>query len=482
MSTGSISWLSANGVESIVIAVLALLFASVWRLSREPGTATLAAGFALAALWYFFSETFPRSGPQMVLAVERIGAVPIALAVLLVSLGVVQYLGMPSGPMRWFVVACWTPTLTLLLALAATPLVPYRVFHLGVLVSYLGPTALALQRSRQQPGDGHLLLALALLTLPLTPVLMIAFGVAPAVLKYVAALSVALFGMALLTIGLLRRHRALAAEVERRRQAEDALREANTQLESRVAQRTAHLNDLIGGLEAFTHNVSHDLRGPLGGMSALARLAVEGLKRGDASMAQRALPTIASQCDASLEMVVSMLELARIGKSAPERVRVDLAETVRCAYEEVMLTAPVERRPALSCGALPPVMGDRALLRAVLVNLIGNAVKFSRHTAQPRIDVNAEAVGNAVCVCVRDNGAGFDADMAERIFDPFVRAHGTRFAGHGIGLSIVRRAVEAMQGRVWAKSGPDGGASLCFELSAGAVADQPADVALHETA
>jgi signal transduction histidine kinase len=104
------------------------------------------------------------------------------------------------------------------------------------------------------------------------------------------------------------------------------------------------------------------------------------------------------------------------------------------------------------------------LLRTALVNLIGNAVKFSSEAEQPRIEVEASVEGRDVVVCVKDNGCGFPAELAPRLFEPFFRAPGAQQQGHGLGLSVARRAIEAMGGRIWAVPRADRGAELCFRL------------------
>ena len=115
-------------------------------------------------------------------------------------------------------------------------------------------------------------------------------------------------------------------------------------------------------------------------------------------------------------------------------------------------------------GSLPTVEADPGLLRQVYVNLIGNALKFSREAAEPRVEVGAFAQAGGHVMFVRDNGVGFDSDKAEHLFEPFQRLHRGNFTGHGVGLSIVKRIVERHGGRVWAQSRPQHGATFYFWL------------------
>ena len=453
-------------VESLVLCVLATMFAAVWLSSREPGTGLLSVGFLVASAWYFFSDLAPVTGDFIDTLPERIATTTLIVAILLRVAGVVAYLGLPSGGLRAFIALCVAPPLACLGWLLLGLDLRHQVFHYLGLLPYLGVAALAFRCAATEPGNGHGLLGAALLTLPVLPFALDAAGVPPADLKYYTGVSVVAFGMLVLTVSLLRRHRALRAEVQRRTEAEAQLRDANLQLEARVGERTAHLRDLIGGLESFNRGVSHDLRGPLGGMSQLARLAADAMTQGDSSLAQRALPQIATQCDASVKMVNAMLELARLGETPAQRVPVDLRAVVASALDEVMLSQPAARRKAVHVGELPTVLADPVLLRTAFVNLIGNALKFSREAAEPRIDIGARTEGRDVTVSVRDNGSGFPAEFAARLFDPFFRAPGTRQEGHGLGLSLTRRAIEAMGGQVSAVSPPQGGAELCFRLPA----------------
>ncbi|MGD9834273.1 MAG: ATP-binding protein [Piscinibacter sp.] len=453
-------------VQSLVMAVLAVMFAAVWLRSREPGTWLLAIGFAVAAGWYLFSDLAPNTGEGIDTLPERLSAITVGVAILLRTGGVVLYLGWPTGALRHVVVACSVPAVACLAWMAIGGGLTHRAFHVAGLLPYLGAAVLAFDRARSEPGNAHALLGLALLTLPLLPFVLGVAGVPADQLKYYTGVAVIVFGLLVLTVSLLRRHRALEAEVARRHAAELQLRDANQRLETRVGERTAHLHELIGGLESFARGVSHDLRGPLGGMSQLAQTAADAMARGDATLATRALPLIASQCDASVKMVNAMLELARVGETQAQRVPVNLGEVVASSFDEVRLAHPEARNASLRCGAMPAwLQADPVLLRTALVNLIGNAVKFSSGADEPRVEVDAAVEGGDVVVHVRDNGCGFPAELAPRLFEPFFRAPGTQQLGHGLGLSIARRAVEAMGGRIWATAQPGQGAQIGLRLT-----------------
>ena len=455
------------------MVVLAVMFTAVWLRSREPGTWLLAIGFAVASGWYFLSPRAPNTGADIDTLAERVSAAAVGVAILLRAIGVALYLGWSAGWMRRFVLLCCLPALASIAWLAVGGVLSHRAFHVAGLLPYLGVALLAFERARREPGNAHGLLGVALLTLPLLPFALAAAGVDTGDLRYYTGVAVIVFGMLVLTVSLLRRHRALAREIERRTEAEAQLRDANQRLEARVVERTAHLHELVAGLESFNRGVSHDLRGPLGGMSQLARMAADAMARGDGSLAQRALPQIASQCDASVKMVNAMLELARVGETPAQQVPVDLRAVVASALDEVALSQPAVQRMVVQVGDLPQVLADPVLLRTAFVNLIGNAVKFARDVAEPRIEVEARTEGRDVLLSVRDNGIGFPAEFAARLFEPFFRAPGASQEGHGLGLSLTRRAIEAMGGQVWAQAPAQGGAELCVRLK-GALLPAPA--------
>ena len=133
----------------------------------------------------------------------------------------------------------------------------------------------------------------------------------------------------------------------------------------------------------------------------------------------------------------------------------------------VVLEQDPERKVTITVGDLPPCCADRAMLRQVYANLIGNAVKFTGDAAEPGIEIGAVNQGTETVYYVRDNGVGFDMAGAERIFEPFQRLHrADRYEGFGIGLATVNRIVQRHGGRIWAESTPGEGSTFFFTLPA----------------
>lgn len=240
----------------------------------------------------------------------------------------------------------------------------------------------------------------------------------------------------------------------------------NDQLEQRVQERTADLQEMVRSLESFNRAVSHDLRGPLGGISGLAQLAAQALDRHDDSVARSALPAIAKQAQVTESMLNSLLMLARVGDVTIEHQAVPLSEMVKDVIDQLTVSSQGQPMPRFVLHDLPTIETDPALLRPALLNLIGNAIKFSAKSAQPTVEIGALAGEESGfrTVYIKDNGPGFDPELVDTLFTPFVRLHGDQYEGHGVGLSIVRRAIHKLGGGVWAKAQPGMGATFYFTL------------------
>ena len=237
-------------------------------------------------------------------------------------------------------------------------------------------------------------------------------------MRYWAVLPAMLVGLTLPSVSLTRRQRALLIEIHRRRAAEHALSLLNQSLEGQVTQRTADLQDMVAGLESFNRSVSHDLRGPLGGIAELARLARQRLVEGSVPMVDQALRAIAEQADSSSRLVAALLELARVGESEIRRQRLDPAHVAREVIEQIRV-ATRGALPRIDVHPMPTLDTDPELLRAVLANLIGNAVKFTPAGDAGLVEIGALRTRASVDLYVRDNGVGFDNQTAATLFEPF---------------------------------------------------------------
>jgi signal transduction histidine kinase len=314
--------------------------------------------------------------------------------------GLVRYLDVPARLRRWTLGLVLVSALAfsaVVTAVALTGIVVLRAWtHAFTAIVFIALGVLTLAAARREPGAGHGWLAMVLFFVPGLALALALTGADPVALRYWAVLPVMLLGLTLPTVSVMRRQHALRAEVARRTAAERALEAMNTDLEAKVAERTADLQDMVAGLESFNRNVSHDLRGPLGGIAALARMAEQGLDKGDERLVREALPAIVKQAESSTDLVASLLELARVGDVQLARRPVDPAIVAREVIDGLRLKRDVGPLPRFVIGPLPMVEVDPSLLHAVLSNLIGNAVKFTRERHGGKVWAEA-AQGEGAC-------------------------------------------------------------------------------------
>jgi two-component system, sensor histidine kinase and response regulator len=242
------------------------------------------------------------------------------------------------------------------------------------------------------------------------------------------------------------------------------LRVENAELERRVREHTAELAAANQELEAFSYSVSHDLRAPLRHIDGFAGLLAKHLESRLDETGRRYLTTISGAAKQMDALIDDLLTFSRIGSAELRRTWVDLAGLVR-EVRGILEPETAGRHITWEIGDLPEVQGDPRLLRLVLQNLIGNALKYTRTRREARIEIGVRREATEIVLFIRDNGVGFDMRYAERLFGVFQRLHtSTEFEGTGIGLASVRRIVRRHGGRVWAEGEVDRGASFSFAL------------------
>jgi signal transduction histidine kinase len=262
-------------------------------------------------------------------------------------------------------------------------------------------------------------------------------------------------------------HTVLAAR-HRQYEVRDLLRERDlllNSLESRVAQRTAELQRMVEEMEAFSYSVSHDLRSPLRSLAGYAAALQEDHGEELSPAARGYLEKIARAAQRMDNLTQDVLAYTRVTRCEMEITAVDL---------DSLFVEVIEQYPGLGSSAdcikihrpLGCVLGHVPSLIQCFSNLLGNAVKFVPSGRTPEVDVSTSRRGEWCRVSVKDNGVGIDAVHHERIFRMFERAAGKHVPGTGIGLAIVRKAVERMGGAVGVVSSVEAGAEFWIELRA----------------
>jgi signal transduction histidine kinase len=440
-------------------AVLALLFAIAWRALRRHWAGLLALGFAAnaglyAALAGGMGTTALWAPPSTLISLCALSGL------VLITAAIIDYVGADARE------ASRLNALSVGVAVVATGiglahLVTRAIGFVVMAVYVIGWALLFVRAMRREPRSGHGFVIVALLAYPASVVLAVSGWVRAELLSAVGVLPFSVLGATLLTTGLLRAQRSAALALAERVQAQALLRATNDSLEHQVALRTAEMRETIDGLESFNRSVSHDLRGPLGGIVGITRLARDQLGAGDHEQAQRMLDLIEGQAINSVKLVEALLALARASDATLHLREVDSSQLVA----DVIRALPQNEAPCCTVTPyLPKVQCDPDLLRQVFTNLIGNAIKFANRSQRPQVEVAMlERDGDAVFL-VRDNGVGFDPVAAQRLFKPFQRLHDRSYEGFGVGLSIVKRIIDRHGGRVWAEGQPGSGASFYFTL------------------
>jgi PAS domain S-box-containing protein len=249
-------------------------------------------------------------------------------------------------------------------------------------------------------------------------------------------------------------------DITERVAAQEQVKALNASLEQRVGERTAELERSMRDMEAISYSIAHDLRAPLRSVNGFAAVVLEDEADRLSPSGRDMFERIARSSRNMGQMITDMLELLRVVRVDLEPVPVDMHALAQSVVEAL---SPQSNHARIDIQAMPPALGDATLLRQVFSNLIDNALKYSRHLAQPELVVGFESRQRAYFV--RDNGMGFDMGHADKLFGLFQRLHaGSNVPGMGVGLAIVSRIVERHGGRVWAESAPGEGATFWLRL------------------
>jgi PAS domain S-box-containing protein len=255
-------------------------------------------------------------------------------------------------------------------------------------------------------------------------------------------------------------------ELLRRREAEDSLRTLNEELEARVRDRTAQLQAANHELEAFAYSVSHDLRAPLRGIDGFSSILERKYAASLDEQGQQYLKRVKDAASRMSHLIDDMLNLTRLTRQDMQKVPLDLSALAH-SVAKFLSESETKRQVEFDIHEGMRAHADPILMRAVLENLMGNAWKFTSQTRDAaRIKVGMEIREGQPLYYVKDNGAGFDMEYAEKLFRPFQRLHSTHeFPGSGIGLASVQRVIHRHGGKVWAEGRVNEGATFYFTLA-----------------
>lgn len=254
----------------------------------------------------------------------------------------------------------------------------------------------------------------------------------------------------------------VARDITARRAAEDQLTKQAAQLQ----ERTAQLEEANRELESFSYSVSHDLRAPLRAIDGVSRIILR--KQGNQldETTRRQFDMVRENACKMNTLIDNLLAFSRVQKTGMNAAVIDMEKLTREVWEEIR-QVNAERELEFRINGLPPGYGDQALIRQVLYNLLDNAVKFTKNRKPGIVEVTSVADSGKIIYSVKDNGAGFDMEYADKLFGVFQRLHSAaQYEGTGVGLAIVQRIILRHGGRVWGEGREGEGASFYFSLSA----------------
>lgn len=253
-------------------------------------------------------------------------------------------------------------------------------------------------------------------------------------------------------------------DISEQKAARDAILKLNESLERRVAERTKQLTEANKELEAFSYSVSHDLRAPLRGIDGFSQVLLKRYAEKLDDTGRDYLGRMRRASQRMGELIDDLLNLSRVTRSPLRRQEVNLSLLATNLVQDLQRATP-ERRVSVKVQQDISVFGDPGLLRVVLDNLLGNAWKFTRHTAEARIEFGCQEKDGELVYFVRDNGAGYDSAYAKKLFQVFQRLHSdSEFEGTGIGLATVSRIIQRHHGAVHGEGETGSGATFYFTL------------------
>ena len=247
------------------------------------------------------------------------------------------------------------------------------------------------------------------------------------------------------------------------------LRIENAALQRREREHAEELAAAYRDLESFSYSVSHDLRSPLRAVRGFADMFLEEFGATVPADGRGLVERVVAGAERMDHLIEDLLKFCRFSRQPLTRGPVDLNALVRGIVADLQAREP-HRAVTTEIGNLPGCEGDASLLEQVLVNLLSNAFKFTRHQARPHVTIGSYVTAAADrpdsmehVYFVRDNGAGFDMKQAGKLFGVFQRMHSQeQFEGTGVGLSIVQRVLQRHGGRIWAEGEPERGATFYF--------------------
>ena len=257
----------------------------------------------------------------------------------------------------------------------------------------------------------------------------------------------------------------LSVDITQRKQAEEKIKKLNAELEERVIKRTEQLKKTNEELEAFSYSVSHDLRAPLRAIIGFTAMLEEDYADKLDNEGRRITSIIKNNTTKMGNLIDDLLTFSRMGRQGISKAAVNTQLLVNEIAGDLERNERNGKKVNWVIHDLPASNADINTIRQVWINLVSNAVKYSRKKAAPEIEIGSFKRDGEIIFFVKDNGVGFDEKYKNKLFKVFQRLHSSEeFEGTGIGLAIVEKIISKHGGRVWADAAVDKGASFYFSL------------------
>lgn len=257
---------------------------------------------------------------------------------------------------------------------------------------------------------------------------------------------------------------AIRTDITEIKQTQAEVQTLNEELEERVASRTAELETAYSELETFSYSVSHDLRAPLNTIDGFSQALISKYEPSLDKTGQSYLQRISTESKRMARLIDDIMKLSRVTSHNIRRSKVELSDIAQEVIDQLRETNP-DRNVEFNLEEGLTIHADNVLIGTALDNLLGNAWKYTAKTDNPHISFSSSKENGETIYCVKDNGAGFDMQYANKLFRAFKRLHSAaEFEGTGVGLATVKRIIDRHGGRIWVEAEVNKGAAFYFTV------------------